>query len=263
MPLNCAACYKCKIDTEIIHYFDQLLKILHYFNLHRAISRFCKSKGRFQALKCSKGCIRGPGLGDKFGDGLIVRQDATSPRDPAISVARPIIYEPGFDVIQPRYMLARSAMSLVSGAIRTVNTVASAVGAAIPAIAPGGTLPTVAVKEDKADGPAPFSSPPGKHLIVGVPGAFTGTCHAQVPGYISQFDAFKAKGVNQISVVSVNDVFVTKYLAFPIVSLIDSPYSQSVEGQPRSRRDTYVLDLSICSPSNTPSAVRFIADDSG
>ncbi|KAJ7471814.1 Redoxin-domain-containing protein [Mycena latifolia] len=75
---------------------------------------------------------------------------------------------------------------------------------------PGATLPAVPVKEGAADKPAPFVFPSGKHIIVGVPGAFTGTCHGQVQGYIAQADAFKAKGVEQISVVAVNDVFVLK-----------------------------------------------------
>ena len=47
-------------------------------------------------------------------------------------------------------------------------------------------------------------------LQVGVPGAFTAPCSAQVPGYINSYDQFKAKGVNNIYVVAVNDVFVTK-----------------------------------------------------
>ncbi|KAJ7172757.1 Redoxin [Mycena filopes] len=102
-------------------------------------------------------------------------------------------------------------MSSISEAIRAVHSVASSVGHInVDAIQPGSTLPAVPVKEDAADKPAPFAFPNGKHIIVGVPGAFTGTCHAQVPGYISQFDAFKAKGIEQISIVAVNDVFVLK-----------------------------------------------------
>jgi peroxiredoxin len=45
---------------------------------------------------------------------------------------------------------------------------------------------------------------------VGVPGAFTPACSSQVPGYISNFEKFAAKGVQGIYVVAVNDVFVTK-----------------------------------------------------
>ncbi|EMD35799.1 hypothetical protein CERSUDRAFT_26200, partial [Gelatoporia subvermispora B] len=45
---------------------------------------------------------------------------------------------------------------------------------------------------------------------VGVPGAFTGTCSAQVPGYIAAFERFREKGVQNIYVVAVNDVFCMK-----------------------------------------------------
>ena len=43
-----------------------------------------------------------------------------------------------------------------------------------------------------------------------MPGAFTPTCHSQVPGYIEKYDEFKARGVNEIYIITVNDVFVTK-----------------------------------------------------
>ena len=45
-----------------------------------------------------------------------------------------------------------------------------------------------------------------------MPGAFTPTCHSQAPGYIEKHDEFKARGINEIYIICVNDVFVTKYV---------------------------------------------------
>ena len=48
-----------------------------------------------------------------------------------------------------------------------------------------------------------------KVVIFGLPGAFTPTCSAQhVPSYVKHYDELKAKGVDDILCLSVNDAFV-------------------------------------------------------
>lgn len=63
------------------------------------------------------------------------------------------------------------------------------------------------------DGPARMSVAEltaGKKVVLfAVPGAFTPTCHANhLPGFLENYDAMKSKGVDEVAVVSVNDVHV-------------------------------------------------------
>ncbi len=66
-----------------------------------------------------------------------------------------------------------------------------------------------------ANGPEPLSTDDlfsGKKVVLfSVPGAFTPTCSAKhLPGFINNFDQLKAKGVDTVAVMAVNDVFVMK-----------------------------------------------------
>jgi peroxiredoxin (alkyl hydroperoxide reductase subunit C) len=77
----------------------------------------------------------------------------------------------------------------------------------------GDKLPSVALSRMTADGPSPITTDEltaGKKVVLfAVPGAFTPTCSAaHLPGFVSNADAIKAKGVDTIACLSVNDPFV-------------------------------------------------------
>ena len=77
----------------------------------------------------------------------------------------------------------------------------------------GDKIPTVTLKHKTADGIKDITTTElfsGKKVVLfAVPGAFTPTCSAKhLPGFISKAAEIKAKGVDVIACVSVNDVFV-------------------------------------------------------
>ena len=77
----------------------------------------------------------------------------------------------------------------------------------------GDRLPEAKFRVMGPDGPAVKSTADifkGKKVVLfAVPGAFTPTCHKNhMPGFVTNADKIKAKGVENIYVTSVNDVFV-------------------------------------------------------
>jgi glutaredoxin/glutathione-dependent peroxiredoxin len=81
------------------------------------------------------------------------------------------------------------------------------------AIKEGDRIPSATLYVMKGGRPAPVSTDElfsGKKVIVfAVPGAFTPTCsEAHLPGFVENADKLKAKGVDQIVCISVNDAFV-------------------------------------------------------
>jgi glutaredoxin/glutathione-dependent peroxiredoxin len=77
----------------------------------------------------------------------------------------------------------------------------------------GDKIPSQTFRIMTAEGPKPVTSDEifagKKILLVGVPGAFTPTCHKNhVPGYVNNADELKSKGVQEIFVLSANDQFV-------------------------------------------------------
>lgn len=77
----------------------------------------------------------------------------------------------------------------------------------------GDKIPSVALRTKTADGIEEVKTDDlfgGKKVVVfALPGAFTPTCSAKhLPGYVEKAADLKAKGVDAIACVSVNDAFV-------------------------------------------------------
>src|SRR6185437_15099323 len=77
----------------------------------------------------------------------------------------------------------------------------------------GDKLPSATLMEMQDGKPAPVPTDKffagRKVALFALPGAFTPTCSAKhVPGFVANYDALKARGVEAIACVSVNDAFV-------------------------------------------------------
>lgn len=81
------------------------------------------------------------------------------------------------------------------------------------AIKVGDKIPSVTLRFLTAEGMQSVSSDEffaGKRVAVfGLPGAYTRTCSSRhLPGYVTNADALKKKGIDAVACVSVNDAFV-------------------------------------------------------
>ena len=77
----------------------------------------------------------------------------------------------------------------------------------------GDKIPSVKLRTMTKDGPKEITTDDlfkGKKVVMfGLPGAFTPTCSAKhLPGFVQQAEAIRAKGVDTIACISVNDAFV-------------------------------------------------------
>ena len=77
----------------------------------------------------------------------------------------------------------------------------------------GDTIPSMKLTMATPEGPKEVSTDDvfkGKKVVLfAVPGAFTPTCSAKhLPGFVQNADAIRAKGVDTVACIAVNDVFV-------------------------------------------------------
>jgi len=77
----------------------------------------------------------------------------------------------------------------------------------------GDRLPHAKLVKASAEGPQPVDTEEyfagRKIALFSVPGAFTQTCYARhLPGFVEKADELKAKGVDEVACIAVNDAFV-------------------------------------------------------
>lgn len=86
-------------------------------------------------------------------------------------------------------------------------------GVAMAPIKVGDAIPSVVVFEGEPEKKVNLAElfKGKKGVLFGVPGAFTPGCSkTHLPGFVEQAEALKAKGIQVVACLSVNDVFVTE-----------------------------------------------------
>jgi peroxiredoxin len=101
------------------------------------------------------------------------------------------------------------------------------------AIKAGDRMPAGVLTFPGAEGPQKITTDElfaGKKVVlVSVPGAFTPTCDARhLPGFVQHADEIKARGVDTIACMAVNDVFVMK--AWGKASAVDDKVLMLADG---------------------------------
>jgi glutaredoxin/glutathione-dependent peroxiredoxin len=82
-------------------------------------------------------------------------------------------------------------------------------------IAAGDKVPSVSIKQATADGVSEVNTGElfagKKAILFSLPGAFTSTCSTKhLPSYVNEYDQLRAKGIDLIACLSVNDAAVMK-----------------------------------------------------
>lgn len=107
----------------------------------------------------------------------------------------------------------------------------------------------------------------GRHVLFGVPGAFTPGCSkTHLPGYVGDYDAISAKGIDSINCIAVNDAFVmaawgqahnadgkVRMLADPagdFVTAMGLDVNAAVLGGKRSKRFSMLIENGVVSQIN-------------
>ena len=145
----------------------------------------------------------------------------------------------------------------------------------------GDTLPVVNITVIDADGQNVLASNDyfanKKVVLFAVPGAFTPTCSAtHLPGYVVNVDEIKAKGVDAVACLSVNDSFVmsawqTAQNAEQIAMIADggAHFTQALGlqmdtadfGGVRSQRYSMIVDNGVVTQLNIEAPKAFAVSD--